>query len=364
MAEVIKIVLTGGPCAGKTTALNFLKEKLEGINIKVYVLEETASKLMREGMTPEKLGVYEFHKRLFETQLSQETSLEEKAKAYNGEKAVILLDRGLLDSKAYVSDEEFEKYISLNNKNEDILRNSYDAVFHLKSIALYDEKIYESDDNEIRKENVCLAKKIDERLLSIWTGTAHLRVIKNDADFNKKLDSLYKEVVGFLGEPEPLEIERKFLIEYPDIDFLDSISTCRKVSITQAYLHTPEEGIFRIRKRGSGEDAVYIKTVKIKINDLKRIEKETYLTESEYTDYLNRKECITGIISKDRYCIVYDDSYYELDVYPFWTDRATLEIELLSEEQPYKLPPFVRFIREVSYEPEYRNVALAQKWGK
>ena len=35
MAEVIKIVLTGGPCGGKTTALNFLKDELEKLNIKV-----------------------------------------------------------------------------------------------------------------------------------------------------------------------------------------------------------------------------------------------------------------------------------------------------------------------------------------
>ena len=30
--------------------------------------------------------------------------------------------------------------------------------------------------------------------------------------------------------------------------------------------------------------------------------------------------------------VVYDDEYFELDVYPFWNDRATLEIELLSED--------------------------------
>ena len=58
---------------------------------------------------------------------------------------------------------------------------------------------------------------------------------------------------------------------------------------------------------------------------------------------------------------MYDDEYFELDVYPFWNDRATLEIELLSEDQPYKLPPFIKLIREVSYEPEYRNIALAQR---
>lgn len=363
MAEVIKIVLTGGPCAGKTTALDFLKQKLENLKIKVYVLEEVASKLMNESITPEKIGIYEFHKKLFETQLAEEEYIEKAAKSDDAKKAVILLDRGLLDSKAYVTDDEFTRYISLYNKNEELLRNSYDAVFHLRSAAISDEKIYKDNynSNSIRKENTALAKKLDEQLLSIWTGTPHLRVIPNETSFAKKLDNLLKEVMGFLGEPEPLEIERKFLIEYPDIDYLNNIKTCRKVPITQAYLNTPEEGKFRIRKRGSGGDAVYIKTVKIKINDLKRIEKETYLTEGEYNNYLSKSDYVTGIISKDRYCIVYNDTYYELDVYPFWKDRATLEIELLSENQPYILPDFVKLIREVSHEPKYRNISLAQK---
>lgn len=361
MAEVIKIVLTGGPCAGKTTAISFIKQELENLKIKVYVLDEVASKLMSKGITPEKIGVYEFHKLLFETQLTEEKNIEKIAKGDEAQRAVILLDRGLLDSKAYVTDEEFEKYISLNNINEELLRNSYDAVFHLRSAAMSDEKTYQENYNNIRKENACLAKKIDERLLSIWTGTPHLRVIPNETSFDKKLGSLLKEVMGFLGEPEPLEIERKFLIEYPDIDYLENMKNCRKVPITQAYLNTPEEGKFRVRKRGSGENAVYIKTVKMKINDLKRIEKETYLTEDEYNNYLSKIDYITGIISKDRYCIVDNDTYYELDVYPFWKDRATLEIELLSENQLYILPDFVKLIREVSHEPKYRNISLAQK---
>ena len=48
-------------------------------------------------------------------------------------------------------------------------------------------------------------------------------------------------------------------IEYPDIEFLNSIKTCRRIPITQAYLTTPEEGYFRIRKRGEGDKAGYIK---------------------------------------------------------------------------------------------------------
>ena len=61
MAEVIKIVLTGGAYAGKTTALHFLKSELERMNIKTYVLENVVEKLISSGVNPEKLGDYEFY---------------------------------------------------------------------------------------------------------------------------------------------------------------------------------------------------------------------------------------------------------------------------------------------------------------
>ena len=91
---------------------------------------------------------------------------------------------------------------------------------------------------------------------------------------------------------------------------------------------------------------------------------ENYISKEQYDSYLAQRQYVTGVISKDRYCIVDNNTYYELDVYPFWNDRATIEIELLSEDQRYQLPKFVKLIREVSSEPDYRNLALAQKYGK
>lgn len=361
MAEVIKIVLTGGPCAGKTTALHFLENKLEALNIPATALEECATKLMLSGKTPQNMGRYEFHKLLFESELKEEQRAAKELSALKCEKAVLLSDRGLLDNRAYVTKDEFDKYSSLYNLSEDVIRNSYDAVFHLVTAANGAEKQYNLVNNPIRSENLQKAREIDNKILSLWTGTPHLRVIDNSTSFDEKLERLYKEVMGFLGEPEPLEIERKFLIEYPNIAYLDNLPFCRRVPITQAYISTPDDGNFRIRRRGEDDNAVYIKTFKVKISDIKRIEKEEYITKEQSEKYLSDKKHISGIISKDRYCIVYNSIYYELDIYPFWNDRATLEIELLSESQKYELPPFVKLIREVSYEPEYRNFALAQK---
>ena len=362
MAEIIKIVLTGGPCAGKSTALSFLKNKLEELGISVLILEETATKLLSQGKTPEKIGNYEFHKLLFQTQLNGEKELEAIAEK-NKNKTIIICDRGLLDSRAYVSEDEFNRYSALYNLNEDLMRSSYDAVFHLMSAANGAKEYYTLKNNTVRSESIEKAKALDNDILALWVGTPHLRIIDNYDNFQNKLNELLNEVCGFIGTPEPLEIERKFLIEYPDLTLLNNMKLSRKTPITQAYLSTPNEGNFRVRKRGIGENAVYIKTIKIKINDLKRIEKESYITEAEYNKYLSDKENIVGIISKDRYCIIENNTYYELDIYPFWGDKATLEIELLSENQNYTLPSFVKLIREVSEDPEYRNFVLAQKYN-
>ena len=362
MAEVIKLVLTGGPCAGKTTALKYIENELSLQGIKVLIGEEQATKLILRGKTPQNMGRYEFHKLLFKNQLDAENKLISIAEQMSDEKVVVILDRGLLDNKAFVTQDEFDRYSSFYGCNEDIIRNSYDAVFHLVTSANGAEESYTLENNEARSESLEEARKNDIEIISVWTGTPHLRIIDNSTSFEEKLERLKTEIFAFLGIPKPLEIERKFLIEYPNIEYLDKMKTCRKIPITQAYLTTPEEGKFRIRKRGIGENAVYIKTVKKKITDIKRIEIETFISKEEYYTYLSKKEYVTGIISKDRYCIAYNSTYYELDVYPFWTDKATLEIELLSENQEYKLPPFVNLIREVTFEKEYRNLSLAMKY--
>ena len=361
MKEIVKIALTGGPCGGKSTALPFLKAELEKLGETVLVMNECATGLMNEGKTPESMGSFEFHSLLFETQLNNENMLIEQAKALDSSRVVLIFDRGLLDNRAYVTSDYFNLYAGKFDFNEEKIRNRYDAVFHLVTAADGAQGYYNSKNNSVRCEGIEDAKRLDTELMALWTGTVHLRIIDNSTDFQNKLNRLLNEVKGFLGIPEPLEIERKFLIEMPDLIFLNSLKTCRKIPITQAYLSTSEEGKFRVRKRGEGENAIFIKTVKHKINDLIRIEIESLIPESEFYGYLFDKKSVQGIISKDRYCIAWNSTYYELDVYPFWQDKAILEIELLDENQSYELPDFVKLIREVSFEKEYRNKALAHR---
>ena len=55
------------------------------------------------------------------------------------------------------------------------------------------------------------------------------------------------------------------------------------------------------------------------------------------------------------------EQLFEIDVYPFWTDRAIMEIELDSEEREVMLPPSIEVIKEVTGDGRYTNAAIARE---
>ena len=66
-------------------------------------------------------------------------------------------------------------------------------------------------------------------------------------------------------------------------------------------------------------------------------------------------------IKKTRYAIPFDGHIVEVDVYPFWSDRAVMEIELLSEDEAYTVPECIEIIKEVTADKRYSNRALSKQ---
>ena len=154
------------------------------------------------------------------------------------------------------------------------------------------------------------------------------------------------------------EIERKFLIAMPDPAFLDR---CERSEITQTYLLGAENSTERVRKRVREGACEYTHTVKCKLNSMRRIEEEHTISAEEYESLLRRADPRRRPIEKTRYCFRSGNLLWELDVFPFWKDRAFLEVELTDEGDAFTLPPEVRLIREVTDDPRYTNAALSLK---
>ena len=66
-------------------------------------------------------------------------------------------------------------------------------------------------------------------------------------------------------------------------------------------------------------------------------------------------------VEKTRWCIPCGSHVLEIDLYPFWSDQAVLEVELQNEEEEFLLPPELRVIREVTGDPRYLNSSLARE---
>ena len=153
-----------------------------------------------------------------------------------------------------------------------------------------------------------------------------------------------------------VEIERRFLIEMPPQALLAQGETSE---ISQTYL-LGEPGVTeRVRLRRCGDECAYTHTVKRKLNNLRRLEDEKTVGEKDYQRLLLRADPKRRTIEKKRCCLLLDGLLWELDIFPFWEDRAILELELSDERQPFTLPDCFHLIREVTDDPRYSNAALS-----
>ena len=358
--EITKIVITGGPCAGKTTAMSWVQNAFIQMGYTVLFVPETATELIMGGVTPESCGTSnDFQRCLLLLQREKELRFTEAARTMRAEKVLIVCDRGALDNKAYMTEEDFAQAVAELKTNEVELRDNYDAVFHLVTAAKGAEDYYTTANNAARRETPAQAAELDDKLIAAWTGHPHLRVIDNSTDFEDKMKRLIAEISTFLGEPEPCETERKFLIEYPDTAWLEAQPNCERVEIIQTYLNAPEGDEVRVRQRGSNGCYIYFQTTKRKLSGMKRIELERRLSEREYLALLMEADTSRRQIRKSRYCLTYEGQYFEIDIYPFWKDRAIAEIELRDENVTVSFPEQLRIIKEVTDDDRYKNASLA-----
>ena len=136
MQEIYKIVITGGPCAGKTTAMSWIQNYFTKKGYGVLFVPETATELISGGVAPWTCGCNEDYQLCqMQLQIRKEEIFTMAAKTMKNEKILMVCDRGLLDNKAYMTENEFQNVLSKMGKSEVLLRDEYDAVFHLVTAA-------------------------------------------------------------------------------------------------------------------------------------------------------------------------------------------------------------------------------------
>ncbi len=104
MNEITRIAVDGGPCSGKSTGMAHIAKSLVEVGIMPILVPESATLLIKGGITPWDLDVRDFQKRVAELQMSTEGIYMAGASAFTEKykrRCVLLCDRGLVGAAAY-----------------------------------------------------------------------------------------------------------------------------------------------------------------------------------------------------------------------------------------------------------------------
>ena len=366
MKEIKRIVLTGGPCAGKTTALVRVIEHFSSRGYKVFTIPEVPTMFTQSGMdylTKNSDFFYEGEKATLEVQLALEDKFMRMAETCT-EPCVIVCDRGAMDISAYMTPEMWEKITKDVGTSTQELRdgNRYDAVLHLVSAADGAEQYYTTSNNASRNEKadeqgLQIARMLDKRVIEAWTGHSHLRVINNNDDFNAKLNRVLKEISSVLGLPQPIEEERKYIVE-----IVGETPDCIESDITQTYLVAEPGSEVRLRRRGWNGKFVNVLTTKKKISEKEQLETERQVTNKLYQSLLQQADPYRQTIHKMRKSFIWKGQYFELDSFlaPI-SNLIILETKGIKRHEEVKFPPFLRVVEDITGNTQYYNYNIALK---
>ena len=375
-----EIVITGGPCSGKTEGIAFVKNNLEEMGWRVFTAREKATDVILGGVRDlQELAKKDpqtylmLQKAILQWQLDDAKKIRNLADIFQDEPRVILYDRGQQDNKAYVPEGVFDGFLKELGLSVKETCFDFDAVIHMVTAADGAQQHYNLENQARSEKDLQDVRDLDARTLAAYIGHPHLYIIDNSTDWPGKLDRLFKAVLRTLGIPKPVEIERKFLVEKGfNPNNLPQPHSFER--IFQTYIEIPTDGFKGIvgksrirlthRQNSDGHYLLFYHLSQKTGEGLVRNEVELEITARNFESLRDCARPGQERIDKMRQYFVYKHNYFSLDFFiePSWVfGLCLLEIELLDENDKVELPPFLNIIKEVTDDPEYTNSAIARK---
>ncbi len=185
-----RIVLTGGPGGGKTTAADLMRRE---VGDRIVIVPEAATMLFSGGFPrPEAHHA----KRSAQSAIYHvQRNLEDIHSASYPDR-ILLCDRGTLDSSVYwPEDGNGDFFESLHTTVEKELAR-YDAVIFFETAAVGHFSI--EGGNPTRTESLEEAVEIDRQLQKVWGLHPQFNLIRHEKSFLKKLQIAIANLTRFL----------------------------------------------------------------------------------------------------------------------------------------------------------------------
>ncbi len=174
----LRVALTGGPGAGKTTAADLLRRE---VGEQIVVVPESATMLFGSGFprSDEPSARRWAQNAIFHAQ----RGLEEIYRATYPTR-VLLCDRGTVDGAAYWPGDSDDFFTSLGTTLDAELAR-YDRVLFFETAAVGGESI--EGGNPVRNESLERAVELDTALRELWSRHPHFTLVRHDQSFLAKI---------------------------------------------------------------------------------------------------------------------------------------------------------------------------------
>lgn len=371
--KVYKVVLTGGPCGGKTTGQARLSTFFESLGWKVYRAPETALVLMSGGIKFTNLTqteAYKFQENLIRTMKQIEDTYFELADSCQ-HNCLVICDRGIMDASAYLAREDWEKMKSDNGWNEVHLRdNRYNQVIHMVSAARGAEVFYTVAGHQTRHESISQAVDLDRITAGAWVGHPYFDVIDNQTGFEDKVMRMISAVCNRLGIDTGDRLstnskKRKFLVKRI-LDW-EQFPAHQNFIVNHDYLVTPSRKMqARIRRRGQNGQWTYTHTIRRPEINEQSVELRMAINSRDYGILLAQRDDRHYTIYKKRTCFLWNNHYFHLDQYEEPCPNGCKGLILLEtyttrEGGLLELPDFLEIDTEVTGNAKYSMFNLSLK---
>lgn len=193
---VKKIVLTGGPCTGKTTVLDNIRDYYSKNGFRVIVVSETATEIINDGIKcfgiDKLVDVVDFQELVLRLQLLKEDIVDSVVRYKTDEDILVVYDRGTLDGEAYVNPETFNKVMKRVDPSltREKLLSRYDMVL----VLIGDKSFYTLETNSARKESADEALEIGKKTLMSWVEHDNLKLVFPKDTMEEKTNEVIEDI--------------------------------------------------------------------------------------------------------------------------------------------------------------------------
>jgi predicted ATPase len=174
------IVLTGGPCGGKTT---LIKELINNplSKDKFVTIPEAISYVLQTKTSPEEKI---FQKLMVEIQLAMENALD---KCFDQGK-IFICHRGSLDPLAYWQNNNWvdNEFFSFTQSSLIEHYERYHSVIHLQTAAINAIDYYKQYPIAHRHETAEQSSKLDNLLANVWKDHPNYYLVESNVDWERK----------------------------------------------------------------------------------------------------------------------------------------------------------------------------------